>query len=207
MYEGQCPDVGEAQHGEDRPIVAARRLQDGAREPLQAEGAEQAGATADPDDGADRPGGKHVAHRREQVGGPPLVRAGGDAHDAHRHPHAAGRGREHGRQDAERRHSPSAIAGTSSAATITPTLLPALKMPVASARSFCGNHSATALTAAGKFPDSPAPSRARAKPKPATVRARACPMAARLHTNTANASPARTPIRSMTRPMTRSPKP
>ena len=109
--------------------------------------------------------------------------------------------------NAQRHPSQRVIAGTSSAATITPTLLPALKIPVASARSFCGNHSATALTAAGKFPDSPAPSRARATPKPATVRARACPMAARLQTSTASASPKRTPIRSMTRPMTRSPKP
>src|SRR5262245_48972315 len=35
--------------------------------------------------------------------------------------------------------------GTVTAATRTPTFVPALKMPVASARSFRGNHSATVL--------------------------------------------------------------
>src|SRR2546430_10980688 len=37
---------------------------------------------------------------------------------------------------------------------ISPVFVPALKMPVASARSFLGNHSATALMAPGKFADS-----------------------------------------------------
>jgi len=35
--------------------------------------------------------------------------------------------------------------------SIAPVFVPALKMPVASARSFLGNHSATALMAPGKF--------------------------------------------------------
>ena len=46
---------------------------------------------------------------------------------------------------------------------------PALKMPVASARSFFGNHSATVLMAAGKFPASPSPS-ANARPPNADTR-------------------------------------
>ena len=37
-------------------------------------------------------------------------------------------------------------------------------MPVASERSFCGNHSATVLIAAGKLPDSPSPRKKRANP-------------------------------------------
>src|SRR2546430_7902773 len=40
MYEGPCPDVGAAQHGEERALDAARCQQAGAREPLHAEGAE-----------------------------------------------------------------------------------------------------------------------------------------------------------------------
>ena len=47
-------------------------------------------------------------------------------------------------------------------------LVPELKMPVASARSFFGNHSAVTLIAAGKLPASPNPSASRAKMKPAT---------------------------------------
>ena len=47
-----------------------------------------------------------------------------------------------------------------------PTLLPALKIPTASARSRFGNHSATVFTEPGKFPDSPRPSAARAAPNP-----------------------------------------
>src|SRR5438874_13675596 len=62
----------------------------------------------------------------------------------------------------------SAIHGTTAGATIAPTLLPLLKMPVASARSFFGNHSATVLMAAGKLPASPSPSTNRARRKPAT---------------------------------------
>jgi hypothetical protein len=51
---------------------------------------------------------------------------------------------------------------------MAPTFEPALKMPVASARSFFGNHSATVLIAAGKLPDSPRPRRKRATLKPVT---------------------------------------
>src|SRR6267154_3061589 len=56
----------------------------------------------------------------------------------------------------------SAIRGTSSGVIIAPALVPALNIPVASARSFLGNHSATLLMLAGKTPASPNPSAARA---------------------------------------------
>src|SRR4249920_2970653 len=58
--------------------------------------------------------------------------------------------------------------GTTSGVTSAPTLVPELKMPVASARSFFGNHSATVLIADGKLPDSPRPSNPRISMKPAT---------------------------------------
>ena len=60
------------------------------------------------------------------------------------------------------------IHGTTSGVASAPTFVPELKMPVASARSRFGNHSATTLIAAGKFPASPSPSANRAKMKPAT---------------------------------------
>jgi hypothetical protein len=63
---------------------------------------------------------------------------------------------------------------------MAPTLDPALKMPVARARSFFGNHSATVFTAAGKLPASPSASANRATPKPSAERASAWAMAARL---------------------------
>src|SRR5690606_40728281 len=50
------------------------------------------------------------------------------------------------------------IQGTSRAVRITPTLVPALNIPVAKERSLLGNHSATVLILAGKFPASPKPS-------------------------------------------------
>ena len=63
-----------------------------------------------------------------------------------------------------------AISGTISGVTMAPTLVPALKIPVANARSRFGNHSATALMPAGKPPPSPTPSTIRARMKPVTVR-------------------------------------
>src|ERR1041385_2129158 len=65
----------------------------------------------------------------------------------------------------------SAIQGTIAGARTAPTLVPALKIPVASARSLLGNHSATVLIAAGKLPDSPIPSAKRAAPNPKAERA------------------------------------
>src|SRR5204863_8397132 len=58
--------------------------------------------------------------------------------------------------------------GTTAGVMMAPTLVPALKIPVASARSLRGNHSATVLIDAGKLPDSPRPSRNLAARKPAT---------------------------------------
>src|SRR5437762_6468869 len=58
------------------------------------------------------------------------------------------------------------IQGTTSGVTSAPTFVPELKMPVARARSFLGNHSATVLIEAGKAPDSPRPSAKRASAKP-----------------------------------------
>ena len=46
----------------------------------------------------------------------------------------------------------SVIQGTMSGVTSAPMFVPELKMPVANARSFFGNHSAMALIAAGKLP-------------------------------------------------------
>src|SRR5579863_1729165 len=65
-----------------------------------------------------------------------------------------------------------ATQGTMAGARMAPTLAPELKMPVASERSLGGNHSATALMAAGKLPLSPRPRKKRATPKPATERTR-----------------------------------
>ena len=60
------------------------------------------------------------------------------------------------------------LVGTSSGVARAPTLVPALKMPVASARSFLGNHSATVLIDAGKLPASPSPRANLATIKPTT---------------------------------------
>ncbi len=51
----------------------------------------------------------------------------------------------------------SAIHGTSNGVRIAPVLVPALNIPVANARSLCGNHSATALMDPGKIADGDAP--------------------------------------------------
>src|SRR6187397_1628406 len=61
------------------------------------------------------------------------------------------------------------IHGTANGVSSAPMLVPELKIPVASARSRFGNHSATVLMAAGKLPDSPSPSRKRTKMNPATL--------------------------------------
>src|SRR5260221_12145059 len=55
----------------------------------------------------------------------------------------------------ERQPQSEAIHGARSGVTMAPTLVPALKMPVARARSFLGNHSATLLMLAGKTPALP----------------------------------------------------
>lgn len=63
---------------------------------------------------------------------------------------------------------------------MAPTFVPALKIPVASARSFLGNHSATVLMLAGKTPDSPKPNADRAITKLVKELPMACPIEARL---------------------------
>src|SRR5207237_2333939 len=72
------------------------------------------------------------------------------------------------------------IHATSPDASIAPTLVPALKIPVASARSFFGNHSATALILAGNIAASPKPRIQRATAKLASELHRAVPIEARL---------------------------
>ena len=62
----------------------------------------------------------------------------------------------------------STIIGTSSGVMRAPTFVPALKIPVARARSFLGNHSATVLIDAGKLPASPSPRRKRTTINPTT---------------------------------------
>jgi len=73
---------------------------------------------------------------------------------------------------AQRQSSHNTMAGTRIGVTIAPILPPELKMPVASARSFLGNHSATALVPAGNAPPSPTPSTTRETMKPVTAPAR-----------------------------------
>src|SRR6266545_4103759 len=60
------------------------------------------------------------------------------------------------------------MKGTVIGVITAPILVPALNSPVANARSRCGNHSATVLIAAGKFPDSPSPRTKRTRMNPAT---------------------------------------
>src|SRR5215467_2193006 len=98
-----------------------------------------------------------------------------------------------------------AIHGTTIGVMIAPTLVPALKIPVASARSRDGNHSAIVLMAAGKLPDSPRPSEKRARLNWSVVRASDVAIADRLHTEIDNAYPSRVPILSSNRPANRKP--
>src|SRR5271157_625599 len=97
------------------------------------------------------------------------------------------------------------IHGTVKGVTSAPTFVPALNIPVASARSFFGNHSATLFTEARKLPPSPNPSVARAIANPVTDRAAAWAIAAMLHTITASEYPRREPSRSISRPTTSDP--
>src|SRR5437763_7446087 len=97
------------------------------------------------------------------------------------------------------------IHGTTSGVTSAPMFVPELKIPVASARSFLGNHSATVLIAAGKLPASPRPSAALATPKPNAERASAWAIAARLQMVSEVAYPILVPKRSIKRPATNKP--
>ena len=91
---------------------------------------------------------------------------------------------------------------TTTGATMLPTLAPALKIPVAYARSRLGNHSATVLMQAGKFAASPRPSRNIASAKLATENAAPGSMAATLHRQMAIANALRVPSLSVSPPAT-----
>ena len=80
--------------------------------------------------------------------------------------------------------------------------VPALKMPIANARSRIGNHSETALTPAGKFAGSIAPSRKRKNENCNAVFARPCSMFATDQPETKIIKPRRVPSRSISRPLT-----
>src|SRR5947199_9729521 len=95
--------------------------------------------------------------------------------------------------------------GTTNGATIAPTFEPLLKMPVASARSFFGNHSATVLIQAGKLPASPRPSAKRALPKPHAERATERHMAPIDQQTTETEKPLRVPNVAIRYQTTRSP--
>jgi len=77
---------------------------------------------------------------------------------------------------------------------------PESKMPTARARSRLGNHSETALVAAGQLADSPRPSRKRKTQKPRSPVARGVAMATREYQATARERPRRVPRRSTMRP-------
>ena len=83
---------------------------------------------------------------------------------------------------------------------ITPTFVPELNSPVASARSRCGNHWPIALIEAGKFPASKAPRKNRATTNPIVPRASAVSMDITDQPMRAMASPNFTPFASMIRP-------
>src|ERR1700720_197979 len=91
------------------------------------------------------------------------------------------------RRKAERQPQCRAIQGTTNGVMMAPALVPALKIPVARARSFLGNHSATHLMLAGKTPASPNPSAERAAAKLTKEPAAACAIEARLQKTIARA--------------------
>src|SRR5215471_15606398 len=84
--------------------------------------------------------------------------------------------------------------------TITPTFVPELNKPVANARSFCGNHIATALIDAGKFAASAIPRKNRTTANPTTVATNPCAAAINDHKISAPAKLAFTPKRSIAVP-------
>ena len=98
------------------------------------------------------------------------------------------------------------MVGTKIGAKTAPILAPELKIPVAKALSFFGNHSATVLIAAGKFPDSPNPRAALAIPKPKVVLTIPCRQAAILQKIIEILKPILVPILSIILPNTSKPK-
>src|SRR6185436_17173919 len=128
------------------------------------------------------------------------------------------------RMNAQYQPNRTVMNGTVIGVITAPMLVPALNTPVANARSLRGNHSATVLIAAGKFPDSPSPSMKRTKMNPATDEEYARPRAPRNidaagpnrvtsaaaiaasdHTTSASAKPLLMPMRSMIDPANRNP--
>src|SRR5215831_18851656 len=97
------------------------------------------------------------------------------------------------------------IQGTIKGVRIAPRFDPALKIPVASERSFLGNHSATVLRLAGKRADSPKPRAARRNKKLPKDRPIACAIDARLQNAIDSAYPSRVPMRSINHPIDKKP--
>src|SRR5436309_8213131 len=83
---------------------------------------------------------------------------------------------------------------------------PLSKNAVASARSFLGNHSETALVAAGQFADSPMPSRNRNDRKLVKPCATEVTIEISEYQRTARLSPRLVPMRSKSRPNVACPK-
>ena len=98
------------------------------------------------------------------------------------------------------------MVGTKMGAKTAPILAPELKIPVAKALSFFGNHSATVLMAAGKLPDSPKPRAALAIPKPNVVFTTPCKQAAILQKTIEILKPILVPILSIILPNTSNPR-
>src|SRR5687768_7981678 len=94
----------------------------------------------------------------------------------------------------------SAMKGTVSGAMIAPILDPELKIPVAKALSFFGNHSAVALIAAGKFPAFVTPNAPLATKKPRVLVTAPCATAAILQSVVAKAYPIFVPSLSISLP-------
>ncbi len=82
---------------------------------------------------------------------------------------------------AHRQPQVTAIKGTVKGAIMAPMFAPELNIPVASALSFLGNHSATVLMAEGKLPASLKPKAERTTPKPNVLLANAWNTADTLH--------------------------
>ncbi len=93
--------------------------------------------------------------------------------------------------------------GTKRAAIMAPTFAPLLNIPVASARSRFGNHSATVLIDAGKLPPSPMPKALRTMMCMITSRpTKALSIPKRDQTTSEIARPSLVPILSITQPAT-----
>ena len=91
---------------------------------------------------------------------------------------------------------------TSGNAITPPIEAPVLKIAIAMARSFCGNHSAITFAAPGQFPASPSPRKNEQAAKLAIPTRNACAIAAMHHTMIDTLNPMRAPKRSYSRPLT-----